>query len=74
MALEIMLMGGKTFCHSLNHDLESVFYVILWICTHMTGIESECEDLDHLDIRKWCGLEIGLRDLGLIKLLHIAAP
>jgi hypothetical protein len=73
MAIEILLMDGKSFCHGLHHDLESVLYVIIWICTHMTGVESERDDLDDLDIRKWCGLEVGLRDLGLIKLSHIAA-
>jgi hypothetical protein len=73
MAIEIMLMDGKQFRHGLHHDLESVLYVIIWICTHMIGVESEREDIDGLDIRKWCGLEVGLRDLGFTKLGHIAA-
>ena len=73
MAIEIMLLDGKSFCHDLRHDLESVLYVIIWICTHMTGVESEHEDIDDLDIRQWCGLETPLRALGLLKLSHISA-
>jgi Fungal protein kinase len=65
MAIEIMLKSGQLFCHDLHHDLESVLYVIIWVCTHMNGVESECQDLDDLDV--------GLRQLGLVKLSHMAA-
>lgn len=73
MALEIMLNEGKLFCHDLRHDLESVLYVIIWVCTHMTGVESERKDLNNLHIREWCGLEEGLTKLGFTKLAHLAA-
>jgi hypothetical protein len=74
MAIEIMLKSGQSFYHDLRHDLESVLYVIIWVCTHMTGVETEREDVDNLDVRQWCGdPSIGLRQLGLVKLSHVAA-
>jgi hypothetical protein len=74
MALEIMLKSGQSFCHNLHHDLESILYVIIWVCTHMTGVTSEHEDLDNLYVCQWCGdLDVGLRQLGLVKLSYVAA-
>lgn len=71
MALHIMLRGGINFHHELRHDLESVLYVIIWICCHMIGPEMEREDPEKLEIRKWCDMGLGLRELGHRKLAHI---
>ena len=71
MAIEILLEMGKNFHHHLRHDLESVLYVIIWICTHMEGPEVERKDSTKLTIRKWLNLEVELRDLGHIKSGHI---
>jgi hypothetical protein len=71
MAIEILLEKGKTFCHHLRHDLESVLFVIIWICSHMEGPEVERKDVAGLAVRKWSNMELGLRDLGHIKLAHI---
>jgi hypothetical protein len=72
MALEIMLSGGKKFCHGIHHDLESIFYVLIWVCSHMEGPEIECSDPHSLPIREWLNMNVSLRKLGLIKLSHLA--
>ena len=72
MALEIMLNGGKKFRHELRHDLESIFYVLVWVCCHMLGPEVERHDAHGLPIREWCNMGSNLRKLGLVKLSHIA--
>lgn len=71
MALHIMLHGGKNFHHELWHNLESVLYVIIWICCHMIGPEIEHEDPEKLEICKWCDMGLGLQELGHQKLTHI---
>ena len=46
MAVELLLKGNKvTHCHS--HDLESLFYVLIFICTNLTGPNTPCS-LDEL--------------------------
>ena len=56
MALEIMLQSGKDFSHELRHDLESLLYVIFWVCNHITaaGIERDLVDGNIPHIRGWC--------------------
>jgi Fungal protein kinase len=71
MAIEILLEKGKTFYHHLRHDLESVLFVIIWICSHLEGPEVERKDVANLAVRKWSNMELGLRDLGHLKLAHI---
>jgi hypothetical protein len=71
MALKIMLSNGKKICH----DLESIFYVLIWVCSHMEGPETERSDphsLESLPVREWCSMNVDLRTLGLIKLSHLA--
>jgi hypothetical protein len=72
MALEIMLNDGKKFCHDIRHDLESVFYVLIWVCCHMDGPEMERSNPFLLPVREWCNMNFKLRKLGLIKLAHLA--
>jgi hypothetical protein len=72
MALEIMLRGGKNFRHQLHHDLESIFYVLIWVCCHMEGPEVERDDPYSLPIREWCNMNLKLAKIGLIKLSHLA--
>ena len=71
MAIEILLEKGVTFHHHLRHDLESVLFVIIWICSHLEGPEVERKDVAHLSIRKWSNLELKLRELGHLKQAHI---
>lgn len=72
MALEIMLKDGKTFFHDIHHDLESIFYVLIWVCCLMDGPEVECSDPFFLLVREWCNMDLKLHKLGLIKLSHLA--
>jgi protein kinase-like protein len=71
MAIEILLERGTTFRHHIRHDLESVLYVIIWICSHMEGPEIERLDAANLIIRRWSNMESDLRTLGHTKLAHI---
>ena len=71
MALEILLEEGRTFHHALRHDLESLFFVIIWICSHMEGPQVERKDVATVSIRQWFNMESTLRTLGHIKLAHI---
>ena len=71
MAIEILLEMGKNFHHHLQHDLESVLYVIIWICTHMEGPEVERKDSTKLTIQQWLNMEMELRYLGHLKSGHI---
>lgn len=71
MAIEILLQKGRRFHHCLRHDLESLFFVIIWICSHMEGPQVERNDAARLTIRKWSDLEASLQHLGHIKLGHI---
>jgi hypothetical protein len=34
--LTVGILEGSTHSHSPRHDLESCFYVLLWLCTHYT--------------------------------------
>ena len=78
MAVDLMLHQEKPdnpFQHELRHDLESILYVILWICTSMEGpgIERRVEDplFMNLPLRKWFDKNADIRDLGYAKLGHI---
>jgi hypothetical protein len=48
MAIEILLERDKTFHHHLRNDLESVLFVIVWICSHMEGPGVERKDVADL--------------------------
>jgi hypothetical protein len=72
MAQEIRLKDGKKFCHDICHDLESIFYVLIWVCCHMDGPEMERNDPFSLPIREWCNMNSKLHKVGLIKLSHLA--
>lgn len=71
MAIEILLETGRTFRHHLRHDLESVLFVIIWICVHMEGPEVERKDVKGLEVRKWCDMKWSLKDLGHLKQAHV---
>src|ERR1700678_1624931 len=73
MALEIMLKSGKNVRHELRHDLESLLYVVFWLCNHMIapGVERELVDKNTPYIRGWCNMALSLQGLGHLKLAHI---
>jgi serine/threonine protein kinase len=78
MAIDLMLHRDdpdKFFHHELRHDLESILYVILWICTSMEGpgIERRVVDPRFMDVplRMWFDKDANLQNLGYLKLGHI---
>jgi hypothetical protein len=78
MAIDLMLHQEKPdspFRHELRHDLESIIYVILWICTSMEGpgIERRIEDPLFMDVplRTRFDKNVDIRGLGYSKLGHI---
>lgn len=71
MAIDIMLSGGRNVQHDLRHDLESVLYVIIWVCVSMEGPGMEIEPDEDLFIHKWGNIEKSLQELGHIKLAHV---
>jgi hypothetical protein len=73
MSLEIMLKGGNSFYHDIRHDLESIFYVLIWVCCHMEEPEVERSDPYSLPIREWSNMNLKLHALGLLKLSHLAS-
>lgn len=44
MAIEALESVGKPFTHKYHHDLESLFYVICWICTIYCGPNEETRE------------------------------
>jgi hypothetical protein len=78
MAIEALLANNRTFVHKPQHDLESILYIILYICTLVRG---PCLPLYELDathpgmpppISTWfCSGSV--RELGLRKLAHLEA-
>jgi hypothetical protein len=78
MAIDLMLhreTPDTPFRHELRHDLESILYVILWICTSMEGpgIERRVADPLFMDLplRAWFNSDADMLNLGYIKLGHI---
>ncbi len=67
MAIDALLHAGTKFSHDYHHDLESLFYVICWICTMYSGPngkmrkESEYKSSHRAFFGKNAGAEIGLR-------------
>jgi hypothetical protein len=75
MALELMLSEDKTIRRSLLHDLESVLYVILYVCTLMDGPRRDRRTHDTSILRvplcQWFDAKANLSYLGHMKLGHI---
>ena len=77
MAIEALLATNRTFVHKPQHDLESILYIIIYICTfvHGPGILSRHElDVTHHTMsppmRTWfCKTDI--REIGYRKLVHL---
>ena len=69
------------FCHSAKHDLESLFYVLLYICTFYYGPQAKIKSADLLKshtsvpLMQWVdpsAFSRTFRSLGLLKLSHMA--
>jgi serine/threonine protein kinase len=78
MAIDLMLHRDepdKFFHHELRHDLESILYVILWICTSMDGPMMERRVVDprfmDLPLHMWFDKDADIQNLGYLKLGHV---
>ncbi|KAH8109272.1 hypothetical protein DFH11DRAFT_1881375 [Phellopilus nigrolimitatus] len=66
MAIEVLQShknGKPKHAHAYYHDLESVFYVLCWLCTVLEGPYNKERDSDNFDfesseITKWSGFDI----------------
>lgn len=77
MAIEALLSINQTFIHKPQHDLESILYIILYICTFvrnpglpLSRYESEVAHNMSPPIRTWfCNSDI--KEVGYRKLAHL---
>ncbi|KAH8109259.1 hypothetical protein DFH11DRAFT_1548392 [Phellopilus nigrolimitatus] len=66
MAIELLRSykdGKPMFPHAYYHDLESVFYVLCWLCTVLEGPynkerESDKFDFEMSEVTRWAGLDV----------------
>ena len=56
MAIELLQNFDIDFTHAYYHDLESLFYVICWICTTYGGPNGKCRHeryIEDTNVHKW---------------------
>ena len=76
MSIEALTTDDEDFCHHPRHDLESILYVIFYICTFTKGPgipRTTTEVTANLPLRKWFSDEEP-KDIGLRKLAHMSTP
>jgi len=77
MAIEALLGINRTFVHEPRHDLESILYIILYVCTFVCGpglplLRSRQLETHPVSppIRTWF-CDAGIREIGSRKLAHL---
>jgi len=74
MAIEALLETNTAFTHKPQHDLESMLYIILYICTFVWGPGLPLYKLDipptSLPLRTWFSND-RIREIGYRKLAHL---
>lgn len=75
MSIEALTTEDENFIHHPRHDLESILYVIFYICTFTKGpgIPRTAKEVTTLPLRKWFSHEEP-KDIGMLKLGHMATP
>ncbi|KLO05872.1 hypothetical protein SCHPADRAFT_946555 [Schizopora paradoxa] len=48
MAVDLLEHFDGTYAHDYQHDLESLFYVICWICTVHSGPNGKCRSVEEI--------------------------
>ena len=80
MAIEALLAINQTFVHKSQHDLESILYIILYVCTFIRGpglppaLSQHELDIAHRlspPIRTWFSNDMDISKMGYLKLAHI---
>ena len=72
MAIEL-LISQKSIFHKPRHDLESVFFVLVYLCTNLSGpgaprLLEEIQKLKSLPITAWFSPTLSIQQLGIDKL------
>jgi len=72
MAIEL-LISQKSIFHKPCHDLESVFFVLVYLCTNLSGpgaprLLKEIQKLKSLPIAAWFSPMLSIQRLGIDKL------
>jgi hypothetical protein len=73
MAIEALLGTNTTFIHKPQHDLESILYIILYMCTFVWGPGLPLYKLDippASPLRTWFNND-RITEIGLRKLIHL---
>jgi hypothetical protein len=75
MAIEALVNYGKPFIQRSNHDLESILYVILYVCTYTTGPGTMRKDTDipktmTIPLSRWFTKEY-VKEIGRTKAGHM---
>lgn len=80
MAIEALIANNQIFVHKPKHDLESILYIILYICTFVRGpglppapSQHEFDIAHHLSppIGTWFSNDTDMRKMGYLKLAHL---
>lgn len=72
MAIELLMSQNK-LRHAAHHDLESLFFVLIYICTNLSGpcavrTREELQKHDNIPLSKWFTPSFTLLDVGIPKL------
>jgi Fungal protein kinase len=75
MSIEALTTNDEDFIHHPRHDLESILYVIFYICTFTKGpgIPRTAIEITTLPLRKWFSHE-DPKDIGVRKIGHMTNP
>ena len=76
MSIEALTTEDMNFTHHPRHDLESILYVIFYICTFTKGpgIPRTTDEVDEdLPLRRWFRHEPP-KDISFCKLAHMSCP
>jgi hypothetical protein len=76
MSIEALTTEDQDFTHHPRHDLESILYVIFYICTFTKGPgipRTTAEVTENLPLRKWFSHEEP-KEIGLRKMAHMSNP
>jgi len=76
MSIEALTTEDENFTHHPRHDLESILYVMFYICTLTKGpgiLRTATEVTDTLPLRKWFSHE-DPEEIGFRKLAHMSTP
>ena len=76
MSIEALTTEDENFTHHPRHDLESILYVIFYICTFTKGPgipRTTTEVTDSLPLRNWFSHK-DPKEIGLRKLAHMSTP